>query len=29
MCIVFNTLLNRHFLVLYGTIRMLFIGMHN
>ncbi len=29
MCIVFNTLLNRHFFVLYGTIRMLFIGMHN
>jgi len=27
MCIVFNTLLNRHFSVLYGTIRMLFIGM--
>ena len=29
MCIVFNTLLNRHFPVLYGTIRMLFIGMLN
>ena len=29
MCIVFNTLLNGHFSVLYGTIRMLFIGMLN
>lgn len=29
MFIVFNTLLNRHFSVLYGTIRMLFIGMLN
>lgn len=29
MCIVFNMLLNRHFSVLYGTIRMLFIGMLN
>lgn len=29
MCIVFNTLLNRHFSVLYGTIRMLFIGILN
>lgn len=29
MCIVFNTLLNRHFSVLYGTIRMLFIEMLN
>lgn len=29
MCIVFNTLLSRHFSVLYGTIGMLFIGMLN
>lgn len=29
MYIVFNTLLNRHFSVLYGTIRMLFTGMLN
>lgn len=29
MYIVFNTLLNRHFSVLYGTTRLLFTKTHN